>query len=297
MTVASPTQGEKIELLSVALLDEYRQQVNALKRLAQSINLEFGWHYLLDLTWILAQLGEACGRQMMDGGAGTGILQWFLAEQGAQVISVDRSSRAELPLRYRTRFRARGLRPEDLTPWREVLKVDFARKMPIRSKLSFLARELVGFSLPERSAGVVILYNQDLKDLVDIPSNSLDAVVAVSALEHNSREDLPVVVTELMRVLKPGGILAATLTAANEQDVWHTPSSGWCYTDASLRQAFNLPHAPSNYAQFDELFAALRNCAELRDNLAKFYFASGNNGMPWGKWDPQYLPVGVVKIK
>ena len=37
--------------------------------------------------------------------------------------------------------------------------------------------------------------------------------------------------------------------------------------------------------------------AELRDNLASFYFRSGDNGMPWGKWDPQYQPVGVCKVK
>ena len=35
----------------------------------------------------------------------------------------------------------------------------------------------------------------------------------------------------------------------------------------------------------------------VRDNLARFYFQSGDNGMPWGKWDPQYQSVGVRKIK
>ena len=28
-------------------------------------------------------------------------------------------------------------------------------------------------------------------------------------------------------------------------------------------------------------------------DLADFYFRSGDNGMPWGNWDPQYMPVGV----
>ncbi len=101
-----------------------------------------------------------------------------------------------------------------------------------------------------------------------------------------------------MRVLKPGGLLLATLCAARDQDWCHDASSGWCYTDASLRRLFNLPEsAPSNYARYDELFTSLKNCAELRDNLAAFYFHSGDNGMPWGKWDPQYQPVGVCKIK
>jgi len=41
----------------------------------------------------------------------------------------------------------------------------------------------------------------------------------------------------------------------------------------------------------------LVTCQELRDHLAEFYFLSGDNGMPWGKWDPQYQPVGVCKVK
>jgi hypothetical protein len=37
--------------------------------------------------------------------------------------------------------------------------------------------------------------------------------------------------------------------------------------------------------------------AELKNNLASFYFKSGENGMPWGEWNPEYQPVGVCKVK
>jgi hypothetical protein len=53
----------------------------------------------------------------------------------------------------------------------------------------------------------------------------------------------------------------------------------------------------SNYDEYDRLFSDLRACAELRDNLASFYFKSGSNGMPWGVWDPQYQSVGVLVTK
>jgi hypothetical protein len=106
------------------------------------------------------------------------------------------------------------------------------------------------------------------------------------------------VVKELMRILKPGGLLLATLGAARDQDWFHEPSHGWNYTDASLRRLFDLsPQAFSNYARHDEFFDALKSCTELRDGLAAFYARSGDNGMPWGKWDPQYQPVGVCKVK
>jgi 2-polyprenyl-3-methyl-5-hydroxy-6-metoxy-1,4-benzoquinol methylase len=295
--MAKPAQ-EQIEIIPTSLLDEQRLLVNSLKALAKSLNLEFGWHYLLDLSWVISRLGDLKGKRIMDAGAGTGVMQWYLAQQGATVISVDRGSRAALPVRFRTRFRVQGLRKSDLLPTRQVFRNHFSGQGKLSVKLSNQAHDLLGMTEIRRSSGRVIVYNQDLSNLVDIPSNSLDAIVAISALEHNPQENLTLVVNELMRTLKPGGLLLASLNAARDADWWHEASSGWCYTDSSLRRLFCLPpEASSNYARYDELFAALSACAELRDGLAKFYFRSANNGMPWGKWEPQYQPVGVCKIK
>jgi SAM-dependent methyltransferase len=150
---------------------------------------------------------------------------------------------------------------------------------------------------PQRM-GEVVVYNQDLRGMREIPSSSIDAVVAVSALEHNPPDELSEVVEELRRVLRPGGLLLATLGAAADRDWFHEPSQGWCYTDSTLRRIFTIdPSVPSNFEHYDRLFSELKACAELRDNLAGFYFKSGNNGMPWGMWDPQYQPVGVMVTK
>jgi ubiquinone/menaquinone biosynthesis C-methylase UbiE len=234
-----------------------------------------------------------------------GILQWYLAQQGAEVLSVDRESRAHLPVRFRRRYQVIGLRPEDLSP---VDQVSFANAAWTAKSMKKIAIDLVDVSkdiVAKRVSkqtleqlGQVTIYNQDLKELVDIQDGTCDAVVAVSALEHNSPEELSKVVEELMRVLKQGGLLLATLCAAKEGDWFHKQSQGWCYSAESLRRIFGLSQeVPTNYAQFDELFEQLRNCAELRENLARFYYRSGDNGMPWGVWNPQYQPVGVCKIK
>mgnify|MGYP000515983738 CR=1 FL=1 len=285
---------ETIEILSVDLLDQHRPLVERLRALARSLKLEFGWHYLLDLTWIISRLGDVQGKRIMDAGAGTGVLQWYLAEEGAQVLSVDRISRADLPLRFRRRFRVKGLRRQDLAGIGEAV----LRSLDTPGRLARLICDLPALAKRRGAAGSVTIYHQDLCSLVDIPSESLDAVVAVSALEHNNPEELALVVVELLRVLKPGGLLLATLGAARDRDWFHEPSQGWCYTEASLCKIFNLPiDTPTNYSHYNELIAALRECAELRDNLASFYFRSGDNGMPWGKWDPQYQPVGVCKVK
>jgi SAM-dependent methyltransferase len=296
------TTIETIEILGVDLLDQHRALVEDLRRQARSLGLEFGWHYLLDLTWIISRLGPVSGKRIMDAGAGKGMLQWYLAHQGAEVISVDRTSRAALPLRFRSRVHVEGLRHGDLLSIQQAFLYNLRdRSIPLRQRAAGALAQapyLPWLFVRQPGAGRVVIYNQDLATLVDLADNSLDAVVAMSALEHNTPQGLVKVVRELMRVLKPGGVLLGTLCAARDQDVWHAPSSGWCYTDASLRGLFDLPaDLPSNYDRYDALFASLRDCAELRDNLAGFYFHSADNGMPCGKWDPQYQPVGVCKIK
>ncbi len=289
--------GEKIEILPASLLQEQRPLVQDLRRTAQRLGLDFGWHYLLDLVWILDNLGVQRGikgMQIMDAGAGVGVLQWFLAQQGADVISVDRLDRSRLAFRFRSRYSVSGLGEEDLLPAASLLGQG---GVALGTRLRDWAAGLKG-TLETRPSGRVILYHQDLGSLKDIADASLDAVVSVSALEHNTHTALRGVVQELMRVLKPGGKLLATLCAGREADWFHEPSKGWCYTASSLRDLFALPaETPDNYATYELMLEGLRNCAELRDNLARFYFQSGDNGMPWGKWDPQYLPVGVCKIK
>jgi ubiquinone/menaquinone biosynthesis C-methylase UbiE len=295
---------QKIEILSVDLLEQNRPVVEELKKLARALRLEFGWHYLLDLSWTIQKLGAIQGKRIMDAGAGTGILQWYLAQAGAEVYSVDRLSRATLPPRFRRQFRVQGLRETDLSSLGQsfVQTLNRPANGPFyrrwAARLAALAREGAGYLSSSGSSGRVLIYNQGLTDLAEIKDDSLDAIVAISSLEHNTPVGLEQVVDELMRVLKPGGALLATLTAGRDQDWWHSASSGWCYSDASLRKHFKLPaETPSNYAQYDELFARLKDCAELRDNLARFYYQSADKGMPKGVWNPEYQPVGVCKIK
>ncbi len=293
--------GDKIEIPSVELLDRHRDVINAIWTVSHGTRVEPGWHYLLDLAWIVENLGPVSGKRILDAGAGMGLAQWYLVERGAaEVISADRDSRSNLPLVMRSRYKVRGLRPEDLAPALTVFKGNVARASGM-GKLIYALRGLAGLllvALPKRFAGLVKIYNQDLTQMPEIADNSLDAIVAVSALEHNTPEGMQMVVAELMRKLKPGGKLLATLCAGRDKDWFHEASQGWCYTDSTLRRLFDLPKdTPSNYDRHDELFKSLRNCAELRDKLAKMYYQSGDNGMPWGKWDPQYQPVAVCKIK
>ncbi len=294
--------ADKIEILPVSLLESEKTTINELKILAKELKLEFGWHYLLDLSWIIGNLDQIDGQKMIDAGAGTGVMQWYLANEGATVISIDRESRANLSPRFRRRFNVEGLREDD---FQERSKYpnnvsQSSLKMRMANFVDAVSYETKAFTKSEgkRDTGIVFIYNQDLTELADISENSIDAIVAVSSLEHNSPEGLEEVIAELLRVLKPGGALLATLGAANGEDWYHEPSQGWCYSEATLRRIFDIPKdVQSNFDQYDQLFDALRDNRELKENLASFYFRSGDNGMPWGEWDPKYQPVGIVKIK
>jgi SAM-dependent methyltransferase len=299
MSVVNGTD-DLIEILSVDLLKSEKATVADLRRVSRTTNIGFGWHYLLDLAWVVRHAGLKPGDHALDAGAGLGILQWYLSERAIDVLSVDRMPRDAMPVRLRVRYDVRGYRPNDLLGigsalWRETTGPASLRHH-VREPIRVL--EALGRRLLRRVPGTVTIMNQDLRDLSLLEDSSFDAIVSVSSLEHNDPGDLEQVVQELLRVLRPGGRLVATLGAARDADWFHKPSRGWCYTEASLRRSFGLSSAaPSNYGEYDRLFGELRDCAELRDNLAPAYFKSGDNGMPWGTWDPQYQSVGLVKVK
>lgn len=293
--------GDRIEILSITLLDQHRPLVEELKTLAARLKISLGWHYLLDLVWIIKQLEPVAGKNFLDAGAGRGLIQWYLAEKNSTILSLDRESRADLSLRFHARYHLEGYRPDELlSPW-EVYRANLQRAGNLNEKVATGLRGAAGLALtalPVRAPGKVIIYNHDLGDLSQVPPESQDAVVAVSSLEHNTPDALQAIVPHLLQVIRPGGLLLATLGAAKERDWFHEPSQGWCYSEPTLRRVFGLSdRAPSNFDQFDTLFSALKGCAELRDNLAEIYFQSGNNGMPWGEWDPRYQPVGIRKCK
>jgi len=293
----------KIEILSVELLTEQRSLVDSFKSLIRSFgNYSTGWHYLLDWAWIFSQIEDSNlqDKVVMDAGAWTGLSQWYLAEQGATIYSVDRFSRACLPFYFRQRYHVHGLRSGDLLTVGQIMN-PFDSSASLKDKTRAIVRSgrgLFGHLQSGYAPGKVIIYNQDLANLVDIPSNSMDFIVSVSSLEHNTPDGLDVVVNELMRVLKPGGKLVATLCAGKDNDWFHEPSKGWCYTDSTLRKLFKLPaETTSNYNKYDQLMVSLKQSKELFDNLSASYRLSWKNGLPGGKWDLQYQPVGIVKIK
>jgi ubiquinone/menaquinone biosynthesis C-methylase UbiE len=302
-TVAPQDSGYSadIEILKVDLLDSERETVEEIVALASRLEIGLGWHYLLDFGWLCRKLGEGYGAKVLDAGAGTGVLQWYLADRGANVLSVDRGVRFAPTHRIRRRFRVEGyetgygvaptgISSAGATSWRKT--AGYPRRLAVN--LAQVSLEKISRKAPGR----VTFLNAYLADLSSVPEGSIDAVVSVSALEHNDLEAIPDIVTELHRVLKPGGRLLATMAASQDRDWYHEPSKGWVLTSDSIRRIFGAPSARAlGFDDYHESLRQLTACEELRTGLAAFYFESGENGMPWGKWQPAYLPVGVALTK
>ena len=296
--------NSKIELISVDILEQNRSLVSQLNNLNKTLALASGWHYLMDWAWVITQIKDLAGKTILDAGAGIGLLQWYFALQGARVISVDRSDRTCIPFHLLKRFNVSGFTETD-TPLslNEILNITNG-KSKLSTRIKALTRGIIGElrsrnNLSKDVIGSVLLSQQDLKSLENIPSNSVDLVVSISALEHNETiSDVKQVVQELMRILKPGGQILATLPATSNKDWFFKPAYSWCFTETTLRDVFVLPdNTDSNYDQFDLFFEKLKASKELKKNLSIRYYYSPNSGMPWGKWKPQYLPVGITKFK
>ncbi|MFU8773582.1 MAG: class I SAM-dependent methyltransferase, partial [Anaerolineales bacterium] len=208
--------------------------------MAARLGIEFGWHYLLDLIWVIEHLDQIQGSRIIDAGAGVGIIQWYLAEEGAEVISVDRQSRADLPLQFRLCYSVKGLREDDLKPFYNCIIASSKQETSKLRVLLSTMRCVLRVGLPKPAPGRILIYNQDLLKLDQIEDNSIDTVVSISALEHNQREKMSHVVAELVRTLKPGGKLLATVNASKDQDWFHEPSKGWCLSEDSIREVFGL---------------------------------------------------------
>lgn len=284
---------DSISVFSLDMLErraDLKQEVlDAVARFGTGI----GWHYLLDLVWLLEEVEPLPpGRLILDAGAGNGLMQMLLAARGHRVLSVDFAPRVpSAAFRQAARIRVfedRAFANDYIDHLMQTYR--FAETCAEDAQGSLAA------CLGDPEADIVY-WRADLSDLCALGDGAVDAVVSVSALEHNSPEGMAACVRELERVLRPGGAMHVTISGSDREDWFHEPSKGWCFSEQSIAEHFALVEHESNFAEADALFARLRQGDGLREHLARFYFESGNNGMPWGRWDPQYFPVGVRKCK
>lgn len=275
---------------------------------------QIGWHYFIDLAWIYSRARHwPASYRVLDAGGGRGPTQFLLAELGLDVTNLDLALSEPAP-RIRNRYRMKFVTADS---YRGTAYVDHLARNSVRSRALRKLRDAVNHSglyqyatsqkyrkVHDRwrtdngiktKVGSLSWMRANLCNVPEIASNSFDAVVSLSALEHVPVDLLPQAWTEITRICKPDARVAVTTSATEQERTWfHQPSQGSCFSEGDLETIFGA-HPGDSKLLAGEMLGKYRSCTWLRDNLARFYSESGENGMPWGKWDPVYFPVGLFQ--
>lgn len=282
----------RLEVLSPELLQSLQEHVKYIDQMTKELNKQLGWHYILDIAWILEQVKDLPkGAVILDGGGGYGLLQFILFEKGYNVISVDFIDRnlreAEIE-----KYRAQFIHDREIFGNEYVQHLNRNYGNTVNAEVSFdVIDDTLLFSA---NSPKIVFYRGDLSRLSYISDNSIDCIVSLSALEHNPKEIIGSIYEEFKRICKADGIMALTLSGTEAQEDWfHVQSKGWCFTQQTLVELFQLDLYESNFNHVYDIFQKLKLSSKLEKRLAPLYFKSGENGMPWGVWNPEYIPVGV----
>lgn len=275
---------------------------------------QIGWHYFIDLAWIYSQVKNwPKNFRILDVGGGQGPTQFLLTELGFNVTNIDLLL-VNPPPYYKKRY---NMKFEIADSYRETKYVTHLENIRAnqssrkRAKDSIVSTKLYQ-NLSSRKynyiherwrknskihndVGKLYWLQANLCCVPEICTNFFDATVSLSALEHIPMEVLPQAWAEIQRMCKPEAKIAVTTSGTERKKTWfHHPSKGYCFSEHDLQTVFGAIPEEGNYPA-NEMIGKYRSCLYLKNNLAKFYSKSGKNGMPWGKWNPEYFPLGLAR--
>jgi ubiquinone/menaquinone biosynthesis C-methylase UbiE len=319
---------DKIELLEAGLLND-KNKLQAIDHWLDVMNWPNGWHYDLDIVWILQhieKLGLPKGATIIDAGAGLGVTQFILASCGYNVISLDFTSR-KVPRFSKGIFMIENIE-RDLGSYTheymEFMKYDQEQASKSRKSRTPFSLMQKAFDLKRLNLNVYkgrVLFkkvfnlsylSESMKDhkgfgkitflrgtfnSIPLKDSIADALVSVSAFEHNTYKDIPGSVNEFMRVIKKGAPLLITTSAAEKEDWYFKSPKAWNFTRGSLSGWFGISDDRIIF-NYRDAFEKITRSRELEGRISSFYKFNGENGLPFGDLKKaKYLPVGIVKVK
>jgi ubiquinone/menaquinone biosynthesis C-methylase UbiE len=256
-----------LELLTPELLED-DVKLNEIDHWLNIMNRVQGWHYDMDIIWLLRELEKAGikkGSTILDAGAGLGATQFVLAARGYNVISLD-FSRRKFPILSRDIFDIE-INDQDSLEYKHdyigyVKYEENKSVISIRNRVFYIINKLlelgpqgilyrVKHRLRERE-------NQRLNSIektkehqefgkiefiraafheIPLKDAAVDALVSVSAIEHADKNILEKNISEMKRVVKKDGLLLITTSATRKKEDWfHEKTRGWCFSKESLRK-------------------------------------------------------------
>jgi ubiquinone/menaquinone biosynthesis C-methylase UbiE len=317
--------ADSIELLDTELLND-QQVLKEIDHWLKVLNRPNGWHYDLDIIWIIKNIRKLDlpqGATILDAGAGLGVMQFILASRGYNVISLDFTER-QIPEFTKGIFKIEkkdtdlgGYRHEYMDFMTYGQKKDDGRlnrpsllktiasytKDPYRM-ICYLKNSFSNFfnihCLMERfkdhSRFGKITFLRATFNNITLEASSVDALISISAFEHNNYDDMPESIKQFQRVLKSNAKMFITTSASGGKDWYFQPAKGWNLSLPTLADWFGI--AEVRASSFDECLKKIQNSKVIKSRIHHFYRYDGRNGLPYARLgDLKYVPVGIIKTK
>jgi len=258
-----------IELLNGDLLSD-QEKLDEIDHWLKVMNRPQGWHYDMDIIWLLKGLEEAGikkGDTILDAGAGMGITQFILAAKGYNVISLDFSPRSN-PALAKGIFEIEVIEEGDLSYKHDYIgfvKYDSSISKEKNSRGPRLYQKvwkIMGrgprYMLNRIKQEFQIRWNEQANKLEkksdhtgfgkikfvkaafhDMPlkDEEVDALVSVSAIEHADPKLMEQNINEMKRVVKKGNPLLITTSGTGKNKDWfHEKTQGWCFSKETFSE-------------------------------------------------------------
>ena len=323
----------KIELLTLELLNDKKSLVE-IDYWLRVFNWENGWHYDLDIIWILKKIKEMNlrrGSTIIDAGAGLGITQFVLASKGFNIISLDFTVRKQPKFSkgifdieiYNTDL---GDYDHEYMKWmnygenQQIANNNFIwhylkklapntlydRTKNTRRTLFYLKKSITNklnlfYELEKRkdhsSYGKIIFVRGTFNN-IPLENNRADALVSISAFEHNTYKEMPGSILEFERVIKKESPMIITTSASDKDDWYFEPAKSWIFSVDTLSKWFDINVNGIKKNDILSSLVKIRESRELQHRMSPFYKYNKENGLPFGRLqDAQYIPVGILKFK
>lgn len=318
----------EIKLLGVEYLTD-KKKLKEIDYWLKVMGRTQGWHYDMDIVWILSELENAGikkGATILDAGGGLGITQFILAARGYNVISLDFSKR-KIPILAKGIFDIKIEDQEDLDYDHDYMgSVDYKESNKnlinksnshLKSLINFLfnktfiqktsiinnffdSRETLKLNKIEKEKnnsnyGSITFLRASFHNM-PISNESVDALVSVSAIEHADKKLMLKNHNEMVRVVKKGGpLLISTSANDSEEDSFDEKTLGWCFSLTSLKKLENDFDIDYEYKVVENEILSSKKWLKRLDR----YYYSDPESIFYNKkmQSLPYAPVGIKIIK
>ncbi|ABO18043.1 class I SAM-dependent methyltransferase [Prochlorococcus marinus] len=302
---------KSFDILSPRKLFSQINNLREIKYWSKVLNRPNGWHYDLDIIWILNKLIEydiKPGGWILDAGAGQGLLQFILASRGYNVISYDYSDRDVL-FRAKSIFQITNEKKEIEFKHKYMANIKYAPKNSnINSIFSYIKRcglkvflkngfdWLVNFlifcyefiSKRNKNYGSIVMRRGSFQDLSKF-NFKVDAIVSLSAIEHCDKEQIKECLEQMFRKVSKGPMLITTSINSLTEDSYENYFCSWTFGKNSLLELFNVSVQEK---EIDSVQTEIQKNNLFWNRLDSYYFQRKDSYFYKNKNVP-YVPIGI----